>query len=203
MKNLPGYLLAWAAAIAAHAQAVTPTQRQATLSRQDRATIEGLVCRPLGVAATEIVGTRAVAGDPRATRAFVTCAPHVRSEAVEAGQRQLCERDAKAWVCKEDAVYLRRTVAGRGPFQIPAQFMTFDQAQAALGCFEAALRDQPALLGSGPLTRVEYLLREAPSDAVIIGLKSEARCFAARLTLKCATEAGRAGPVAISTCGPK
>jgi hypothetical protein len=201
MKTLPAYLLAWTVAVAAHAQAVVPAQRQATLSGQDRATLERLVCRPLGVAATEIVGMRALAAGARATRAFVKCAPHVRAEAVEAGQRQLCERTAKDWICKEDALYLRRTVAGQGPFEIPAQFMTFEQAQAALVCFEAALRDQPSLLGSGTLTRVEYLLREAPSDAVVIGLRSEARCVAARLTLKCATEAGRAGPVAISNCG--
>jgi hypothetical protein len=209
MKNGLGLQLSWViamtiamtAAVVAHAQVDTPTQVRTSLSSRDRSHIEALACRPLGVAAIEIVGTRALeANERKATRAIVKCAPHIRAEGVEAGHRGYCKLEGKAWSCKEDAVYLRRAVAGKGPFEIAAQFLTFEEAQTVIGCLEAALRDQPGLLDSGPLTKVEYLLRALPSEEALIGLKSGPRCFTARLPLRCATESGRPGPVAISSC---
>jgi hypothetical protein len=206
MKNIVAFLLAWAIAIniavPAHGQTVTPTRRQTSLSSVDRSRIEALACRPLGVAVTEIVGSHALDGDSRkATAAVVKCAPHVRSEGVEAGLRAYCKRDGGVWACEEDDAYLRRLVAGKGPFEIAARGLTFDEAQTVIGCLETDLREQPELLDSGALTKVEFLLRAAPSDDVLIGLKSGSRCLRARLPLRCASEAGPRRPVAISSCG--
>jgi hypothetical protein len=122
MKNIVAFLLAWAIAI----NIAVPA-----LSSVDRSRIEALACRPLGVAVTEIVGSHALDGDSRkATAAVVKCAPHVRSEGVEAGLRAYCKRDGGVWACEEDDAYLRRLVAGKGPFEIAARGLTFDEAQA-------------------------------------------------------------------------
>ena len=200
MKNICALFLAGLVALGAHAQTVTPQHRQNALSSRDQARVEKLVCQPLGVAAIETVGARVPGAGDQATRAYVKCAPHVHAAGMAGGQRSICERSGKTWACKQDALYLRRPVGGQGPFEIAVQFMTFDQAQAAIACLEGALRDQPALLDSAPLTKVEFLLRAAPSDAVIVGLRSGSRCLSARLTLQCAVAPGRDSPVTVASC---
>jgi hypothetical protein len=200
MKRLHLVLLAWAISGSAQAQTAVPARIQNPLAPQQRARLEELACGPLGVAAIEITGARALGSAGKSTSAHVKCAPHVRSPDLQAGKRFHCDRNGTSWSCQEDDVYLRRTVAGQGPFEIPARYLTVDQAQTVIGCFEAALQAQPALLESGPLTKVEFLLRTAPSDQVVIGLKSASRCFTARLNLQCASEAGRATPMTVASC---
>lgn len=200
MENIAALFLTGLVGFGAHAQTATPHHRQTVLSARDQSSVEKLVCQPLGVAAIEIVGARVPRAGDQATRAYVKCATHVHADGMAGGQRSICERSGKNWSCKHDALYLRRPVAGEGPFEITVQFMTFDQAQAAIACLEGALQTQPGLLDSAPLTKVEFLLRTAPSDDVIVGLRSGSRCFSARLTLQCATEAGRPNPVAVSSC---
>jgi hypothetical protein len=168
---------------------VAQLPRQTALSPQERATVEKLACGPLGVAATEVVGIRKPdAARPGATRADVKCAPHLRQEAVEAGYRVDCVRPQAEWSCTDRTLYLRRRVAGQGPFDFPVQGLNFAEAQAVVGCLEASLRDQPQLLGGTPLTDVQYLLRFAsPEDGVTIGLMSGKRCMITRLNMQCTT----------------